>query len=498
MKRIASLFLFVMLASILAACGGTTDTGTTSTAASTAAASTEAASTAAASTDTSAASAMASMEASMEASPMASMEASAAASTAAASTAAASTAAGGTAAAVTCAAAGPKVDRLVWWTRSAEGDASYAAMQTVAKNYEAAGGSPVELVTVIDAEFRNKMSISAPGGEGPDVFGPIAHDWLGEFALQKIALEIPKAKITAADDIIPTAFDAATSDGKLYGIPIWVESVGLIYNKDLVPTPPTTWDDFVKIAKEQTKGDVQGFGFPLLEQYHEGPFFNGFGSYIFKYQDGKFDTNDIGLNNDAGVAAAKFLRDMYYTEKLVPDVAIDRANMHAVQEGLMEEGKLAMTINGPWREAPLTKAGINYGVAQLPTLPDGKPMIPFLGVQVYGVNAYSKNQDAAIDFANFITCTDSVVEQFKGENKVPVRQSALANATVKANANIPTWNAQAAAGTPMPNIPAMGPVWKPWGDAMDAIIGQNAPDDQIKPLLDTAVEQIKAAIAQTQ
>jgi hypothetical protein len=33
---------------------------------------------------------------------------------------------------------------------------------------------------------------------------------------------------------------------------------------------------------------------------------------------------------------------------------------------------------------------------------------------------------------------------------------------------------------------------------MDAIILQNAPDDQVKPLLDTAVEQIKAAIAQTQ
>ena len=59
------------------------------------------------------------------------------------------------------------------------------------------------------------------------------------------------------------------------------------------------------------------------------------------------------------------------------------------------------------------------------------------------------------------------------------------------------WTAQAADGVPMPNIPAMSNVWKPWGDAMDAIIPANAPDDQIQTLLDNAVGQIKTAIEQT-
>ncbi|MES4785057.1 MAG: maltose ABC transporter substrate-binding protein, partial [Nitrospiraceae bacterium] len=85
------------------------------------------------------------------------------------------------------------------------------------------------------------------------------------------------------------------------------ESVALIHNKDLVPTPPTTWDELVSIATELTTGDVYGFAFPLLEQYHEGAFFMGFGSYIFRYENGTFDTEDIGLNNEGGVTAAKFL-----------------------------------------------------------------------------------------------------------------------------------------------------------------------------------------------
>jgi maltose-binding protein MalE len=44
----------------------------------------------------------------------------------------------------------------------------------------------------------------------------------------------------------------------------------------------------------------------------------------------------------------------------------------------------------------------------------------------------------------------------------------------------------------------MSNVWKPWGDAMDAIIPTNASDAEIQTLLDNAVTQIQTAIEQTQ
>jgi maltose-binding protein MalE len=263
----------------------------------------------------------------------------------------------------------------------------------------------------------------------------------------------------------------------------------------MVPTPPATWDELVAKATELTAGDVYGFGFPLLEQYHEGGFFNGMGGYVFRFEEGQFDIGDIGLNNDGGVGAAKLLRDMYHQQKPpMPAAAIDRANMHKAQEGMMEAKQLAMTINGPWREAPLTKAGVNYGVAKLPTLPNGEPMRPFLGVQVWAANSYSKNKDAALDFVGFATGTNSVLELYKGFIKAPARQSAATNPAITANPNVQTWLVQAADGVPMPNIPEMSSVWKPWGDAMDGIIPKNAPDDQTKTLLDNAVDQIKTAI----
>lgn len=148
--------------------------------------------------------------------------------------------------------------------------------------------------------------------------------------------------------------------------------------------------------------------------------------------------------------------------------------------------------------ATLQAAEINYGIAKLPTLPNGEPMRPFLGVQVFAASAFSENQEAALDFINFATSTNQVVELSKGWKKVPVRQSAIDNPALKADPNVAIWLEQAADGVPMPNIPAMGNVWTPWGAAMDAIIPPNAPDDQIQGLLDNAVEQIRAAIEESE
>jgi maltose-binding protein MalE len=401
---------------------------------------------------------------------------------------------------------GPQVERLVFWTRASPDDPSsdeapslYTQLQAVATAYQEKIGTTVELVTVPNDDFRSRMSLAAPGGEGPDVFGPVAHDWIGEFAIQQIALAIPETAIDGRDDFNPVGLDLSTVDGTLYGLPIFLESVALIYNTDMVPTPPATWEELVATATSLTEGDVYGFGFPLLEQYHEGGFFHGFGGYIFGGEAGALNIEDIGLNNAGSVEAAKFLRDMYHLQQPpLPEVAIDRANMHAAQEGMQESGLIAMTINGPWREGGLRRGGINFAVAKLPTLPTGEPMRPFAGVQSVLANAYGEQQDAALDFLRFATGTDSQVLLYRADPKVVARTSALQSPTVAESPTIAAWAEQLNDAVPMPNIPAMGRVWTPWGAAMDAIIPPNASDEEVQALLDGAVEQIREAIEEFQ
>jgi maltose-binding protein MalE len=64
------------------------------------------------------------------------------------------------------------------------------------------------------------------------------------------------------------------------------------------------------------------------------------------------------------------------------------------------------------------------------------------------------------------------------------------------NPNLVQYMEAAEKAVPMPNIPQMGQVWTPWGDAMVGIITNNVSDEEVQSLLDTAVEQIKANIQQ--
>ncbi|MBA2278083.1 MAG: extracellular solute-binding protein, partial [Chloroflexia bacterium] len=261
---------------------------------------------------------------------------------------------------------GPGVERLVFWTRSSQDTSpnEWNGLVAVADAYQAAVGTTVELVTVPDADFRSRLSLAAPSGEGPDVLGPIAHDWIGELAIQQIAQPWTQDTIAGFADLSQSSVQGVTVNGQIYGVPLFSEALALVYNTDMVPEAPTTWDDLVARATELTSGDVYGFVFPILTQYYQGPFFYGFDSYVFAFENGAFDTADIGLNNAGGVETASFLRDMYHQQQpAMPEPVLDQANAGGFIDGLMEAQQLAMTIAGPWREPPLTDAGVNYAVA---------------------------------------------------------------------------------------------------------------------------------------
>ena len=57
-------------------------------------------------------------------------------------------------------------------------------------------------------------------------------------------------------DILPSALEAVTIDGKIYALPIEMETLGLFYNVDMLKEagiePPKTWDELYEAAKALT------------------------------------------------------------------------------------------------------------------------------------------------------------------------------------------------------------------------------------------------------
>jgi arabinogalactan oligomer/maltooligosaccharide transport system substrate-binding protein len=268
------------------------------------------------------------------------------------------------------------------------------------------------------------------------------------------------------------------------------EAVAVMYNKKLLPGGvPTTWDAFVKTAQSLTKPEQQQFGFlaPIGIQYYMHGFYHAFGGYVFARNGKNLDAANIGLNNEGAVKAGQLINDLRFKLNLIPE----GAENWDTEKDLFNKGKLAMWLTGPWAATDTKKAGIDYGVGQLPR-PTGatRDFAPFVGIRGAVVSAYSKNKAAAAEFAKYITAPEQQVALNQAGGRVPVSKRALAQ--LKNNVDVQGFGAAVARGVPMPNIAAMDKVWGPWGDALSLVIKTNNAD--VKGLHDKAVQTMKSTI----
>lgn len=357
-------------------------------------------------------------------------------------------------------------------------------LQDVATAFQDAYGVPVEVQEIGFGDIRGQLATAAPTGEGPDIIIG-AHDWLGEL-IQNGLIEpivLPEAVKKQFD---PVAIDAFSWGGQLYGLPYATECVALVYNKDLVPEVPATFEDLLTTAKGLTDQEAGEYGFLIQEPdpYHTFALFSAGGGYIFgSNPDGTLNPCDIGLNNAGAIAGATLL------DQMVKDGIEVAGADYGMVTGLFNTGKLAMMIGGPWTLPDAQKAGINYGVAPIPTINGNTPKV-FVGVQGFMVSAFSENKVLANLFIkDFLVNNDVMMKLYTAGGRPPAYLPTLKK--VSDNADIQGFAASAANGYPMPKIPEMGSVWSAWSDALQLIVSQQA--EPAKAMND-AVDQIKALL----
>jgi len=152
-------------------------------------------------------------------------------------------------------------------------------------------------------DIRSQAIIAIPAGEGPDIFIGV-HDWLG--ALLESGLVAPIDLGDKADEFVQSNLDAFTyTDGKLYGLPYASENLGFFYNTELVPEPPTTWDQALEIGRTlKSEGKVDyAIAVSTGPLYNALPIQTAFGGYIFGTDDsGAWNPDDVGLDSTGEVS----------------------------------------------------------------------------------------------------------------------------------------------------------------------------------------------------
>ena len=354
------------------------------------------------------------------------------------------------------------------------------AVTAAGKEFTAKYNIPVSIQELEFGSIRDQLKTAGPAGEGPDIIAG-AHDWLGELVTNGLLEPLDLGDKVAGFD--PVAVQAFTYDGKQYGVPYALEAIALLYNKDYVPTPPSTWEELKTTAKKlQDEGKVdQGFVLMQGDPYHSFPLWTGFGGYVFKQNpDGTYDPTDVGLDNEGGQQAMKEI------DQMIKDGLLRKDITGQIGETLFNTGKSAMTVGGPWRLGDMRKAGIKYGIAPLPTM-EQQPK-PFVGSQGFMVSSFGKNKDIAKAFLTEFMAAEGPMEQmYKADPRIPAWKSLQEKVAASSDPNdqdIAGFAKSAAIGMPMPAIPQMSSVWEDWTKAIVLVFQQQ--EEPVKAITDAA------------
>ncbi|HJS17778.1 MAG TPA: extracellular solute-binding protein [Anaerolineales bacterium] len=330
-------------------------------------------------------------------------------------------------------------------------------------------------------DIRSQIIIAAPAGEGPDIYIGV-HDWLG--ALAESGLVAPIELGDKQAEFVESNLEAFTyTDGKLYGVPYASENLGFFYNTELVPEPPTTWEEVLEIGRQlKDEGKAQyAFAVATGPLYNALPIQTAFGGYIFGVDaNGAWNPNDVGLDSEGEVAAVTFMADAA-AEGLMPNT-FDYETAHS----LFETGQVPFLMAGPWALDRIRASGVPYAVA--PFFPDEG--VPFLGVQGFMINPFSPNTLLAQTFLTEFVATEEFMQQIYETGLRPSSFKSVLETTED-----PDLKAMGEAGAnamPMPNIPEMGSVWSAADNGITlAVTGEQTPEQAMAD----AAEQVRTLIA---
>jgi maltose/maltodextrin transport system substrate-binding protein len=360
------------------------------------------------------------------------------------------------------------------------GDKAFNGLAKLGEKFTKDTGVKVIVEHPQDAPSKFQQAASAKGG--PSIF-IWAHDRAGEWVTAGLIEPVsPKASFASQFDKV--GWDAFTFGGKVWGYPLAIEAIGLIYNKKLVAKPPASFDDVIALDKKLSKDGKHAILWDYNTPYFSFPLLAANGGYPFqRTPSGDYSATDVGVNNAGALKGAEMLA------KLIDTGVMPKGATYSAMEGAMNKGDIAMMLSGPWAWDNLRKSKIEFGVAQIPAV-GGKPSKAFIGVQGAMINRASNNKEITVEFIERYLLTmdglktlDSDVPLGVTAHKEFYKTRAADPLVVATMQNIKT-------GLLMPSLPEMGKFWS----AMESAFG-NISQGRQKPkeALDAAAARIKGA-----
>ena len=323
------------------------------------------------------------------------------------------------------------------------------ALEAIGKKFENDFG--LKVTVEAPEKITESFPIAAQMAKGPDIV-IWAHDKLGEWADAGLIAPVQISE-EFKNKFFPKAWQAVLHNEWIWGYPIALETVTLIYNKKLLDgPPPTRLSDLVSL-NEKIKKEHPGVTTILWDyknSYYSWGILASAGACVFAKNGPEDDLKNVGVGNRGAVEGLSKIIALIHAGVLPKSVS------YSAVEDLMGQGKLAMMISGPWAWSNLIKNGIDFGVAPIPGV-DENVGRPFVGVTVAYLNRSSPNQDLIKEFLESYALTDEgLTAMYHAKPTGVPAVISIYEKLAKDNPLLRQLKVAVEYGQVMPNIPQMG------------------------------------------
>ena len=280
------------------------------------------------------------------------------------------------------------------------------------------------------SEGKNVLLTQVNAGQPPDIA-----NFSGGGLLEFVAAKV----IEPLDDhlgqdflssFVKSSLDAMRVDGKLAGLPYFLDPRGMFYRTDLFDQaglkPPETWDDVIQAAQKlHNPPTTYGIGLGVSGPSGRSDYWwyrwigvIGAGNNLSRWGDDKKSL----VANDQGVAAVQNMVDLFQKLKVTQPNPVNAGRDEDLQP-LFVSGKLAILETGSWfptilqHDAP----NIQFDVVPPPVANAGLKHANAFWPDAVMMFSGSKAKDAATDLLKFMYSKDNRVTFAKQRGVVPER-----------------------------------------------------------------------------
>jgi multiple sugar transport system substrate-binding protein len=314
--------------------------------------------------------------------------------------------------------------------------------------------------------------------------------WTAEFAAKGWLQPLKDTLAADTSKFLPATVKTATYNNTLYALPYASDGGLLFYRKDLVKTPPKTWDEMMGMCSIAKKNNMDCYAGQLAK--YEGLTCNA--TEAINTAGGKVvgdDGKTPEVNSAQSAKGLGRLADAYKAGN-IPKQAITYQEEQGRQS--FEAGKLLFLRNWPYVFSLATtdassKVKDKFGIAPLPG--DSGPGASTLGGHDAAISAYSAHKATAFDFLKFWSSEETGRYFATQGSLAPVLSSLYDDpALVKKLPYLPTLKTSITNAVPRPVTPFYPAVTKAIQDNSYAAIKG---DKTVQQALNDMQNAIKAA-----